>query len=172
MRTPLPKSFTLCGTGTLRELVSGIGIRSAELESGKYEVFDAIWDTGSTATIVKQHVVDACGLFESGAKFLSGVTHSIATRDTETDIPPSPSYRVNIALPSYVGIRCREVVLGDFVGPESVLIGMDIITLGDFVVSTHNGKTSFSFRCPSPNRVTFSDSRPLIFDGAKNLSAP
>ena len=30
-----------------------------------------------------------------------------------------------------------------------VLIGMDVITSGDFAVSNHNGKTVFSFRVPS-----------------------
>ena len=30
-----------------------------------------------------------------------------------------------------------------------VLIGMDVITKGDFVVSTVNGETTFSFRMPA-----------------------
>ena len=30
-----------------------------------------------------------------------------------------------------------------------IIIGMDIINLGDFSVSNYNGKTSFSFRIPS-----------------------
>ena len=36
-----------------------------------------------------------------------------------------------------------------------VLIGMDIITVGDFVVTNRNGKTVFSFQTPSTHEYDF-----------------
>ena len=36
-----------------------------------------------------------------------------------------------------------------------VLIGMDIITSGDFSVSNYNGKTVFTFRTPSQERIDY-----------------
>ena len=36
-----------------------------------------------------------------------------------------------------------------------VLIGMDIINLGDFAVTNKNGRTAFSFRTPSIEYIDF-----------------
>lgn len=40
-----------------------------------------------------------------------------------------------------------------------MLIGMDIITLGDFSVSNYNDKTVFTFRVPSKEKMTLFHSR-------------
>ena len=37
-----------------------------------------------------------------------------------------------------------------------MLIGMDIITLGDFAITNLNGQTVMSFRLPSSGRIDFS----------------
>jgi hypothetical protein len=36
-----------------------------------------------------------------------------------------------------------------------MLIGMDVINLGDFAVTNYNGRTMFSFRMPSADRIDF-----------------
>lgn len=36
-----------------------------------------------------------------------------------------------------------------------MLVGMDIIGHGDFAVTNHNGKTIFTYRCPSTNQIDF-----------------
>ena len=46
-------------------------------------------------------------------------------------------------------------VCGGYSEQWDVLIGMDIINLGDFAVSNHNGKTTFSFRMPSVDEIIF-----------------
>lgn len=38
-----------------------------------------------------------------------------------------------------------------------MLIGMNVIVLGDFAISTFNGKTSFSFRIPSKGLIDFTN---------------
>jgi preprotein translocase subunit SecA len=43
-----------------------------------------------------------------------------------------------------------------------MLIGMDIIGLGDFVVTNFNGKTMFSFRMPSMASMDFCKNSYLI----------
>lgn len=73
------------------------------------------------------------------------------------------TYLVNIALPSGVmvpQVRVTEVqlipddnVLAD--KQSQLLIGMDIIGLGDFAVTNANGKTTFSFRIPSVEEIDF-----------------
>lgn len=49
--------------------------------------------------------------------------------------------------PVYGGIPITKIEL-ELTGFDA-LIGMDIIGLGDFVVSSYEGKTAFSFRMPS-----------------------
>ena len=47
--------------------------------------------------------------------------------------------------------------MGSKIGAQGidVLIGMDIISKGDFAVSNYNGKTQFSFRLPSQEDVDY-----------------
>ena len=49
-----------------------------------------------------------------------------------------------------------------------VLIGMDVINCGDFAISNLDGKTSFSFRMPSLERIDFAEA---IEREASNASA-
>lgn len=61
-----------------------------------------------------------------------------------------PTYLVGLVLPN--GIRIDDIrVCGSAIGREGihVLVGMDIITLGDFATSCKDGKTAFTFRIPS-----------------------
>jgi hypothetical protein len=52
---------------------------------------------------------------------------------------------------------CPVYVL-DFPGNTGILIGMDIIRIGDFAVCNADGKTSFSFAMPPfPDRINLAD---------------
>lgn len=101
--------------------------------------YQAIWDTGATASVITQAVVDACGLQPIGVVQTHGV-HGTQLSDV---------YLVNITLPNGVGFMHIEVTKGQLVGGADVLIGMDIITSGDFSVTNKGGTTTFSFRVPS-----------------------
>ena len=39
--------------------------------------------------------------------------------------------------------------------PIGMLVGMDIIGRGDFAVTNHNGRTIFTYRCPSVGSIDF-----------------
>ena len=47
--------------------------------------------------------------------------------------------------------------MGSKIGAQGIdiLIGMDIISKGDFAISNYNGKTQFSFRLPSQQDVDY-----------------
>jgi hypothetical protein len=53
-----------------------------------------------------------------------------------------------------VGFGAVRFTLGNLMGCD-VLIGMDIITMGDFVVSNKGGVTVMSFRVPSSGNWDF-----------------
>ena len=64
------------------------------------------------------------------------------------------TYLVNAYLPPNVmfpGLKVTKGILGDF----DVLIGMDIIAMGDFAITHADGKTVLTFRCPSSKEIDF-----------------
>lgn len=101
--------------------------------------FRAIWDTGATGSVVTQRVVQACGLKPIG---FTRVSTAGGMRD-------SSKYVANIMLPNRVGFPMLTVTEGELTGGVDVLIGMDIITQGDFAITHRSGLTVFTFRYPS-----------------------
>ena len=113
----------------------------------------AIWDTGATHSAITERVVNDLKLQPTGVR---EIRHAGGKSSTNT-------YLVNIALPNRVmvpHVRVTEVKLipddnlSDSEQPQ-LLIGMDIIGLGDFAVTNANGKTTFSFRIPSFREIDF-----------------
>jgi predicted aspartyl protease len=110
-----------------------------------YVQFQAIWDTGATATVITQKVIDKCGL-----KAISLTEVLTANGKARSEV-----YLVGIALPNQVGFGSVPATRGTIGEDIDVLIGMDIITMGDMAITNHGGKTMFSFRCPSSQHVRF-----------------
>ena len=109
--------------------------------------FKGIWDTGATGSVITRKVVDHLKLKPTGKKKVNTANGS-DIKDT---------YLVNIALPSSVMIQnvvVTEGNLGDD-SPIDVLIGMDVITLGDFVITNKNDCTVMSFRIPSLAEIDY-----------------
>ena len=48
-----------------------------------------------------------------------------------------------------------QVAKIDLHGGVDVLIGMDILGMGDFTVTHHQGNTTFSYCCPSRREIDF-----------------
>ena len=143
------RAFTATGDGLLSSLLNQCSVsRAWDPGNGSPEpeviTFDAIWDTGATNSVITQGVVDACGLAPTG---IARVEHVEGSSLAET-------YLVNILLPNNVRYRGVPVTKGNFSGGD-ILIGMDIITTGDFAVTNFNGTTKFSFRQPSIGHIDF-----------------
>jgi len=150
------QAFTLTANGRLRELVTECYICAAPdpavVPQGQqlpYKKFQAIWDTGATNTLISQEVVDACGLKPIGITTLRAVGSEKRTN----------TFLVNILLRNNTAAQNVQVALGDL-GNSQVLIGMDIITVGDFAITNVGGKTVFSFRIPSTKTIDFVKSQP------------
>ena len=109
-----------------------------------YVNFKAIWDTGATASVITQKIVDALHLVPTG---MTQVHHAHGKTMAEV-------YLVNVGLPNRVAFSGVRVTKGDLASCD-VLIGMDIISQGDFAVSNHQGKTTFSFRIPSVEETDY-----------------
>lgn len=116
--------------------------------------FEAIWDTGATSSVITQRIVEACGLQPIGMCIVLGI-HG----EQETEV-----YLVNIYLPNSVGFHEVTVTKGNLPeGSGDMLIGMDIISSGDFSVTNVADTTVFSFRIPSLHHIDYvAASNPII----------
>jgi predicted aspartyl protease len=111
----------------------------------------AIWDTGATASVITEKVVFECGLKQI----------SIQDVHTASETYQAEVYLISLTLPNNVHFAAVRVTKGKLVGEFDVLVGMDVITQGDFAVTNHGGKTFFSFRCPSVGQIDFTGKAPV-----------
>lgn len=146
-----PRAFTVDADDILRVLKTPCGIfpafnpfdKDATPTQGKEYI--AIWDTGATSSVITNRVARELNL--KPFTFIP-VNHA---GGTSLDVP---AYKINVRLPNGVGISEINVSEGKITGAD-VLIGMDIITKGDFAISHVNGKTKFTFRIPSVEAIDF-----------------
>lgn len=105
----------------------------------------ALWDTGATGSVVTPGTAAALGLIATGVK----------NSRTAGGMRPAKTYLVNIYLPqavAFAGIQVSDCV--DTGGFDAIL-GMDVISQGDSVISNHDGQTWLTFRVPSCGRVDY-----------------
>ena len=105
--------------------------------------FVGIWDTGASGTVINSRIVNELALKPSGKIVVNAVGSGGKVNQYETY-----TYSINIVLPNKVGIMGVVAAEGE-IGGGDALIGMDVITLGDFSVTNFQGKTTLSFRTPS-----------------------
>ncbi len=106
----------------------------------------ALWDTGATCTSISNDVVEKLGLIPIGSQ----------TINTPSGSKTVGTYMIDIILPNKVYLP-KVIVCDSDIGNQNLglLIGMNIISLGDFAVNNFNNKTSFSFCIPSIKRIDF-----------------
>ena len=75
-----------------------------------------------------------------------------------------PVYLVNVVLTNRVQFTGVEVAESKLPNGIDVVIGMDIITRGDFAVTNQSGSTTFSFGIPSQTDIDFvaQDNRAIL----------
>jgi len=142
-------AFTLKGSGCLNALITDCIIFPAFNPEDKGsnpqgKSYKGLWDTGASNTVITKKIADELGLKPTG---MVEVRHAGGTDMV-------PTYAINIGLPNGVAfcfIKVSEGNLSDF----DVLIGMDIITKGDFSITNVDRSTSLSFRIPSLETVDY-----------------
>ena len=146
-----PRAFTIEHKGVIDRLKTECGIckeydPNFEQEAIPLPIHNckALWDTGASKSVISANVVQALNL-ESFGKTL--VFHA----DGESMLN---LYYVNIVLPNNLGSYTVKVTEGKLTGMD-VLIGMDIISQGDFSITSSKGKTKFSFQVPSTHDIDY-----------------
>jgi len=120
---------------------------SSESTEGKCIEINAIWDTGATHSVISSELakqleaepVDKC------------LVSNVYSKNKTSDVIMS-----TLILPNGTIIYGKRFSICDIPGAD-VLIGMDIISMGDFVITNAKRKTMFSFVIPSlNNKISFS----------------
>ncbi len=115
------------------------GVTDGEGNRRYCKIENAAWDTGATNTVITPEVIQALGLSASGKQAVS----------TFSGIVEVNTYLIDLCFENGYRIANLQVLSGEGYSDYDVLIGMDVITNGDFCVSTVNGETIFSFRMPA-----------------------
>ncbi len=146
----MANSFTVTAPTLLKALVTPVQVGPA-LNAPAWppptavNQYEAIWDTGATASVITEKIISECGLKPISVAKVHGANGEYLTE----------VYLISLLLPNRVGFNVLRVTKGRLPGDCDMLVGMDVISQGDFAVTNYGQKTCFSFRCPSLERIDF-----------------
>jgi hypothetical protein len=139
-----PRAFTLSANGLLETIISPVSICQGQhmtefFGAGKKQVdVKALWDTGSSTSSISKRL----------AKHLAFISIEVCEVAGIHGIDISNVYIADILLPNSVVMH--NIYVTEFFDNDAfdVIIGMDIITQGDFAISNETNNTTVSFRIP------------------------
>ncbi len=150
------KAFTSGpAAGLLREIIVNVGVSAPfAVNPGDWISENdtrilhtaALWDTGATNSLITKSTARQLGLNPDGE-----AENYHARGKTRV-----PIYKVHIFLPN--GDTIMDVMVSECVETEGrfgVIIGMDIITMGDLAITNVKKATTVSFRMPSIETIDF-----------------
>lgn len=116
--------------------------------NGSLEKTQGIWDTGATNSCISESLAKKLNLAPIQRATVQGV-HGAEEVNVYyiTIVLPNENIKLNVPV-----TECKELSED---GRICMLIGMDVITKGDFCITNLNGKTVLSFRVPSVEMIDF-----------------
>lgn len=108
----------------------------------------ALWDTGSYESVISSDLVKKIKPRSIGVSHVSSTGAATKSRVYEVDVLLGNKIRIPLQVTESKVLSNNHI---------DMLIGMDVIGVGDFSVSTYNGVTCFSFRHPSQGLIDFKE---------------
>ncbi len=149
-----PSAFTYKATHRLNRIITPVvvtaGYPAADMPADIQSLeVRALWDTGATGSHITRDTAEKLGLVPTG---LSTIHHAGGEGQSNT-------YIVNLVLlPSRLLVPMVQVAdVEETQGSFGAIIGMNIISLGDFAVTARDNATWVSFCLPSSRRIDFVD---------------
>ena len=139
-------ALTYAGSGITHSIATPVEITN--VATGQIGLTNGLWDTGATGSAITKSMASALGLVSFGKRKVRGV-HGVK----ETDV-----YYVNITLNNKnITLKANVTECDELSSDNSIglLIGMNIITMGDFAVTNYQGNTTMTFRVPSQQKIDF-----------------
>jgi hypothetical protein len=121
-----------------RRIITPVCLYGISATSPKDTVTNALWDTGATLSAITPWIQQSLGLVPIGKQLVYGVTGA-----EKVDL-----VIITIELPNNVLKRNVKVAVCNFSNDVGMIIGMNIITLGDFALLHGRNHTVFSFAIP------------------------
>lgn len=138
-------TLMLLGKTILNQLVVNVKLRN-QYNENEMEI-TAIWDTGSSHSNISQKVASQLQLQDHTHELLHTAAGTVlmATHFVDLILPNT------LTIPN---VKVCESNIGEM--GVDMLIGMDIISLGDFAITNYDGTTKYLFRYPSSDKpITF-----------------
>lgn len=138
-------AFTIKSKVLTNAIITDISVQEPVSGNILKKDIKGLWDTGATGSVISKKIVDELSLIPTGKTSVIGVN---STSEVNT-------YIVNVVLPNGVLVQDVLVTESPHFNNFDVLIGMNIIALGDFAFTNKNIESWFSFRIPSVERLDF-----------------
>ena len=145
---PLRYAFTSINPMYNREIIimADAAKPIKDISQSNFVKYKALWDTGATNCVVTPKVVRELGLIPAG---VSKNRHAGGVSDVKI-------YYLDLRLPNNIIIRgVRVSECADQAGRFDIIIGMDIISLGDFSITSQGGRRMVSFCMPSAVAIDY-----------------
>ncbi|MCA0446774.1 MAG: retroviral-like aspartic protease family protein [Bacteroidetes bacterium] len=145
----MTRAFTQTWPGLAIKIISDVEVglpQSTNPDVPPTKTVKGLWDTGATGCCISQKLAKDLNLTSFGVCDVTGVGGT----------KPVPWFLINLYLPT--GIRITDVQVTEaegLINDEDILIGMNVIRIGDFAITNHGGKTQFTFRVPSVEPIDF-----------------
>lgn len=136
-------SFTITYNGITHRIKSeALVSRPGSSEKAR---LDALWDTGATQCVISESFAERIGLDKVGETTMN---HAGGASRVKV-------YIADIELPNKVVVRGVKLLSTRSINDFDMIVGMNVITLGDFCITNSGGRTVVSFRYPSEARIDF-----------------
>jgi predicted aspartyl protease len=122
--------------GLPSQLISDIEVISLD-DPSMHNIYKGVWDTGATMTMITPKIFSELKLTPIDTTTVHGVNSLMQV----------PVALVNLILPNKIQVNNIRVSVSEIQGID-MLVGMDVIQLGDFSISNLEQKTIFTFAIP------------------------
>ena len=123
-------------------------VKITNIETGEVVETYGLWDTGAQSCVIRHDLAMTIHLVSRGLKTIRGV-QSKENRDY---------YYANLKLNNeQITLDIEMTDVDPFTSDSRIgmLIGMDVITKGDFSISNYEGRTVMTFRKPSQGTIDY-----------------
>ena len=109
---------------------------------GSMMAVNALWDTGSTESLISEKIV----------KMIEPILKNKSKYVTRDIVIECETYAVSLSLSDEITFRDVLMKKADLSDKNvDIIIGMDIISRGDFEIRNYNNLVEFAFRIPPRN---------------------
>ena len=106
----------------------------------------ALWDTGSSESVISSDLAEKLKLESVGMSNVSSSGSAFISKVYNIIVLIAERQKISLQV-----TESNQLAENDI----DILIGMDVITLGDFAISSYNGEICFSYRYPSQGLIDF-----------------